>query len=1158
MTQSTLLRLTTGAAVIALTAGSMALASQAASAAPLTPGPTTAATAAAVTVADLADSSPAQQRWISEPDSRIALNPSHSQTDDSRPKADNALDTVFYADQDKKTVDGVVRNGFTNGPAPSVATSTYDEGDAAPLLSDSFGADAAQNWPAAPGTGNGATLVPGSAGGTVTLPPGTEWGSVGRAVTLNVDTDPILLISVASTTGRWALKITPDGAGDIKLQDDTAATGTFAYDLKALGVHSGKATIKLFASNSGTATFRAMSIHARPGFTDDFSDLSAWSTNVQSNNGATIARATSGLGATVTSTSSSNFGAVARPVTVDLTANPVLTVAVGPLSAGSQWALKLTGANGFGDFATVQLDTTATGVFSYNLAALTGRSGQQTFGIKLFSTKSPTPTSATFTRLSLHNGNDWVQSPTSFTNTWNPQSLDWTGSYGDSGSYASNDVFVDANTVSRLVKPAGLSAGSPTLAGNATGTLGWDAPHHVLTTVKDGYSRAVGFPADAQLSFFDNASLASQGLGGTASPTSTSTAWLAVLSRAHDAAIGLGYAYGTNGAAQDAASASAARGADVATVTAAIAARTAEWNDYLATVPAVGDFSLHAVSADGSTPDDIRAMYYRSFVDLKQTVVPAQPESGISHSQVATGKAATYNGGSARNRASASWDSLLGIQYLAYTEPELAWDSFIGMMADVEPDGGLNGESLPSRKAQTAWMLYSITGDKDKLAQVYPAIKAHMDWSSKHLAWNIDSHFPGGGVSASDERDAEFVNSLAIDLDYAADSARVLGKDQDATAYQALQTTLIDQYKQWFFMPDGRAVQYYWTSKPNATYDQRKGTVNYVDTGLHMPGLSDTQVQALLTRFAEEYDASAQFAGTASDAVKAPDAQFIAYGLLEHRQTAQAQVYLEAVLRDVTRTHAFSEVYQAGANGTAPISRGESPTTFGMAQVIDNLWILNGYRSDEGTPTFVRLPKATGGVSGLSYLGRSLDIGIVGNQIVLGGAAAAQAGVCDRIDAAEGVSIALSTSCGELSLSTTTVRQGQEITVHASKLPAGTAARIELHSDPVLLARPTTTGTGSLDVAVTVPADTPIGQHTVVVTAGGVTAQAAITVLAAAGTGGSGSTTGGTSTAVSGGLASTGADIMPALAIALFALLIGIGALGLARRRASRSGHSAE
>lgn len=1048
------------------------------------------ATTSAVSVADLADSSASQQRWISEPDSRIALNPSHSQTNDAVAKADNGLDTVFYANQEKLQASNVLRNSFTDTPAPQSVASVYDEGDTSPALSDSFTTSTVPLWAS---TNNGGTLEYSANGGVVTRASDKDWGGVGRQITMNTADTPILVVSVASTTGTWAVKI-HDGHGDIKVQEDTAATGTFAYDLTGT-ISTGEKTItvKLFTSGNGDTTFRAVSIHARPAFEDNFTDdtLKNWNTNVQSNNGATISPASSGLGATITSNSTANFGAVARTVTVDLSKNPILSIAVSSLSKGSMWAMKLTGADGSGDFAQLQKDTDATGVFSYDVAAITGKTGTQTFGIKLFSTKSPTPTSATFTRLSFHSNVKWTQTPNTYTNTWNPQSLDWSGSYANGEHYSTQDVFVDDDTVSRLIDSSALTTGNPTLTGDFTGNARWDASRRVLTIITDGkYTRAVAFPTGTTVSFFDNVGAAATGGAGSASPTSSSQTWLAVLPRNAATAIGLGYAYGVTDAAQSNAAASAIKGTQVATVTAALAARVQEWNTFLARVPSIRDYNLHVVDSQKVTSRDIRAMYYRAFVDLRQTVMPPQPESGIAHYQVATGKAATYNGGSSRNKASASWDSLLGIQYLAYTDPDLAWDSFIGMMADVESDGNLNGESLPSRKAQTAWILYSVTGDKEKLAHVYPAIKAHMDWSSKHLAWNISSHYPGSGVSASDERDVEFVDSLVIDLDYAADIARTLGNDADATGYLHLQNDLSQDFSKWFFK-DGKAVQYYWTSVPDATYEQRAGTAQYVATGLHMPGLSSTEISAIMARFDEEYDSTAQFAGLASDAIKAPDAQFVAYGLLEQGQSKKAQVFLESVLRDVTSTHAFSEVYQAG---TPAISRGESPTTFGMAQVIDNLWILNGYRSDEGTPTFVRLSEQAGGVSGLSYLGKSLNVNTSSSDITISGNATQSAGTCTQYGQKKGVSSPIAFNCGSIALSASSVQAGGSLHVTGSRYTPDSTARLLLDGKSISTTK--VDDNGKVSFIITIPAHTTAGKHVLTIENEAITATADLKVIA--------------------------------------------------------------
>lgn len=166
----------------------------------------------AITVADLADSSADQQRWLSEPDSRIALNPSHRQTDDARPKPDNSLDTMYYADQRKRTADAVVRNSFTRGDRPEAAPAPADEGDLEPALSERFSdGGAEQRWRS---TNNGGTLRVDATGGTVSPGAGTSWGAVGRDITVDVEADPVLLVTVASATGTWALKVAPRGGTD--------------------------------------------------------------------------------------------------------------------------------------------------------------------------------------------------------------------------------------------------------------------------------------------------------------------------------------------------------------------------------------------------------------------------------------------------------------------------------------------------------------------------------------------------------------------------------------------------------------------------------------------------------------------------------------------------------------------------------------------------------------------------------------------------------------------------------------------------------------------------------------------------------------------------------------------------------------------------------
>lgn len=153
-----------------------------------------------------------------------------------------------------------------------------------------------------------------------------------------------------------------------------------------------------------------------------------------------------------------------------------------------------------------------------------------------------------------------------------------------------------------------------------------------------------------------------------------------------------------------------------------------------------------------------------------------------------------------------------------------------------------------------------------------------------------------------------------------------------------------------------------------------------------------------------------------------------------------------------------------------------------------------------------------------------------------------------------------------VSLSASSVTAGESVKVSGSGFVAGESVRIELHSDPVLLATIDADGAGAFAATVRIPADAATGAHRIVVTsASGVTAEAALTVGAAsggagtggAGTGGAGSggatTPGGsaspTGTVSDGDLARTG-GALPIWALGAAAALLLAGSLFVARRRA--------
>nr|WP_246286138.1 HtaA domain-containing protein [Microbacterium pseudoresistens] len=82
-------------------------------------------------------------------------------------------------------------------------------------------------------------------------------------------------------------------------------------------------------------------------------------------------------------------------------------------------------------------------------------------------------------------------------------------------------------------------------------------------------------------------------------------------------------------------------------------------------------------------------------------------------------------------------------------------------------------------------------------------------------------------------------------------------------------------------------------------------------------------------------------------------------------------------------------------------------------------------------------------------------------------------------------------------LSADAVAQGGSVTVSGSGLPAGTQVSVELHSDAVLLGSGLVGADGTFSVQGTIPASTPPGAHTIVVTGGGLNLSTPITITAA-------------------------------------------------------------
>jgi hypothetical protein len=134
-----------------------------------------------------------------------------------------------------------------------------------------------------------------------------------------------------------------------------------------------------------------------------------------------------------------------------------------------------------------------------------------------------------------------------------------------------------------------------------------------------------------------------------------------------------------------------------------------------------------------------------------------------------------------------------------------------------------------------------------------------------------------------------------------------------------------------------------------------------------------------------------------------------------------------------------------------------------------------------------------------------------------------------------------------LTVSDTTPTPGQTITITSGTYLAGTTVTITFFSQPVNLGSGIASAVGTVSVQGTIPADTPLGQHTVQASgqtaAGPLTQSVSVTVVAAESAGGG----------TSGSLARTGDDSsIPLTRVAAVLVATGGALVFVARRRRQR------
>jgi hypothetical protein len=401
--------------------------------------------------------------------------------------------------------------------------------------------------------------------------------------------------------------------------------------------------------------------------------------------------------------------------------------------------------------------------------------------------------------------------------------------------------------------------------------------------------------------------------------------------------------------------------------------RTESWDRLLQAIPEPQTADLlKTVNPKGATAEGIRQAYYKAWVFTIQNVLPPDTKH-YPYPQLAAGKPSLWDEGERRAPFSAAWESFLGTQFYALIDPKTAVESFKGLMSLVDADGMLGGESLPSRKAQTAMVLYRLTGNLEMLKETYPALCRYMNWRIMFPHWIYGNFKPNPMW-----KDAEFVFSAIIDMEHLAEVATLLGKPEEAKLWQEKRAAFYKESQQWFWATPTTPPVQNWCG--NGPVPNPQDHAIWVTTAFYMDGmLKDDYLKSTLAKFDKFYNTDANFAGFGMP--KYPDMSYSVYGLLKQGYTSRARGVMESCIRDIVRAGApFAEQY-VGDDFRAD---GVRPSLFGSSTIIDFTMLMNGYKYDRGTPTIALTHEQDSGVAGLLIRGQTNDLKHADGMVLFG------------------------------------------------------------------------------------------------------------------------------------------------------------------------------
>lgn len=515
--------------------------------------------------------------------------------------------------------------------------------------------------------------------------------------------------------------------------------------------------------------------------------------------------------------------------------------------------------------------------------------------------------------------------------TWSPYQLAFSTKHSDGAVIEGRDYFPDSRaSLVRSLKVKGAPGSRLRLEGKTAA-----APK--LRQTESGMVITISTAECHQALCFGNAS------GGT--PALTDGGWsieLPVNGNEASFAVGFGFATPDEGADKAVANVVSVFSMPVAD---SLASAKSRMDKLLAKVPKP---SVTGLKRDGISAKEHLKAYYMAWSFLFQSTIDPLPENAAyPYPQMSLGKGALWAEGDPICPATCGWESFLGIQWLALADPEFGWKAYQGIMSLVDAEGKLGGESLPSRKAQTAWVLFQQKADRERLAAVYPAIKRYLQWREQNPRWIY------GNNVAPDEKDIEFAASWSFDAGFAIQIAETLGITGDAAMWREKQQAMVSNMKAWFFRDPAELHQFFFTDKGvHSTPQRNEVRPIMILSALATPGLPADMRERLNALFDKHFRRDAPNAGF--NYTKYPDNQFTALGLMDGRHP-QTRPFIEAILRDSIRCGEFAETIEVKP-GNPVMPGGVKPSLFTAINIIEFTWLLNGARFDGGRPASCEIP----------------------------------------------------------------------------------------------------------------------------------------------------------------------------------------------------------